>query len=54
MLMGDVSTEIEEQIASKYDVSATVLKAGHHESDTSSSVLFIPSAYRSFKTNVLC
>lgn len=41
LLTGDASTEIEEQIASKYDVSATVLKAGHHGSDTSSSAKFI-------------
>ena len=41
LLMGDASTKIEEQISSKYNVQSTVLKAGHHGSDTSSSAKFI-------------
>lgn len=41
LLTGDADTEIEELIASKYNVNATVLKAGHHGSDTSSSPKFI-------------
>ncbi|MEK4403412.1 MBL fold metallo-hydrolase [Sporosarcina sp. FSL K6-6792] len=41
LLMGDADTAIEDQIRSKYDVKATVLKNGHHGSDTSSSAAFI-------------
>ena len=40
-LMGDADTAIEDKIKSKYDVKATVLKNGHHGSDTSSSAAFI-------------
>lgn len=43
LLMADASTEIEEDIRKKYDVEATVLKVGHHGSDTSSSAPFISS-----------
>ena len=41
MLMGDASKEIETQIASKYNVSAQILKAGHHGSNTSSGLSFM-------------
>ncbi|WP_342537383.1 MBL fold metallo-hydrolase [Sporosarcina sp. FSL K6-3508] len=41
LLMGDADTKIEDYIRSKYDVKATVLKNGHHGSNTSSSVAFI-------------
>lgn len=41
LLMGDADTAIEDTIKSKYDVAATVLKNGHHGSDTSSSAAFI-------------
>lgn len=41
LLTGDATKEIEVQLASKYKVNATVLKAGHHGSDTSSSPKFI-------------
>lgn len=41
LLMGDANTTIEDYIRSKYDVKATVLKNGHHGSNTSSSAAFI-------------
>ncbi|MFF5994552.1 MBL fold metallo-hydrolase [Lysinibacillus sp. KU-BSD001] len=41
MLMGDASKEIETQIAATYDVSAQILKAGHHGSNTSSGLNFM-------------
>ena len=41
LLMGDADTTIEDYIRSKYDVKATVLKNGHHGSNTSSSAAFI-------------
>lgn len=41
LLMGDADAGIEEQIAKKYDVSATILKAGHHGSSSSSSLGFL-------------
>ncbi|MGE7667420.1 MBL fold metallo-hydrolase [Ureibacillus composti] len=41
LLTADASTDIEDQIRKKYNVQATVLKAGHHGSDTSSSAAFI-------------
>ena len=41
LLMGDASTELESTIMAKYDVKATVLKAGHHGSNTGSSAKFI-------------
>lgn len=41
LLMGDADTAIEDKIRAKYDVKATVLKNGHHGSDTSSSAAFI-------------
>lgn len=39
--MGDADTTIEDKIRKNYDVKATVLKNGHHGSDTSSSAKFI-------------
>ncbi|MFS0577285.1 MBL fold metallo-hydrolase [Sporosarcina sp. 179-K 3D1 HS] len=41
LLMADASTEIEDEIRARYDVTATVLKNGHHGSNTSSSAAFI-------------
>src|SRR5690606_21698483 len=41
LLMGDADTAIEDYIRGKYDVSATVLKNGHHGSNTSISAAFI-------------
>ncbi|WP_342505593.1 MBL fold metallo-hydrolase [Sporosarcina sp. FSL K6-2383] len=41
LLMGDADAAIEDKIRAKYDVAATVLKNGHHGSDTSSSAAFI-------------
>lgn len=41
LLTGDADTDIESKIMAKYDVKATVLKAGHHGSNTSSSAKFI-------------
>lgn len=41
MLMGDASKAIETQIASKYNVAAQILKAGHHGSNTSSGLSFM-------------
>lgn len=41
LLMGDADTEVEAQISKAYNVSATVLKAGHHGSSTSSSLSFL-------------
>ncbi len=41
LLMGDADTGIESSIVSNNNVAATVLKAGHHGSDTSSSASFL-------------
>lgn len=41
LLTGDADADIESKIMEKYDVNATVLKAGHHGSNTSSSAKFI-------------
>lgn len=41
LLMGDASVEIEDALMATKDVTATVLKAGHHGSNTSSSAKFI-------------
>lgn len=41
LLMGDADTAIEDYIRGKYDVTATVLKNGHHGSNTSSSAAFV-------------
>lgn len=41
LLMSDADAGIEEQIAKKYDVTATILKAGHHGSSSSSSLGFL-------------
>lgn len=41
LLMSDVDVQIESEIAAKYNVSSTILKAGHHGSDTSSSRNFL-------------
>lgn len=41
LFMGDAGVDLESDIASKYDVSATILKAGHHGSSTSSSLAFL-------------
>jgi len=41
LLMGDADTYVEKDILERANVEATVLKAGHHGSDTSSSEKFI-------------
>ena len=41
LLTADAGIEMEKEIAAKYDVSATILKAGHHGSSTSSSLAFL-------------
>lgn len=41
LLMGDADTVVEKEILERANVEATVLKAGHHGSDTSSSEEFI-------------
>lgn len=41
LLMGDASTEIEDALMATNNMKATVLKAGHHGSDTSSSAKFV-------------
>lgn len=41
LFMGDAETEVEKQLLSKYDLSADVLKVGHHGSNTSSSKTFL-------------
>jgi len=41
LLMGDADTATEQEIMGKYTVKSTVLKAGHHGSNTSSSQAFI-------------
>lgn len=41
LLTADASSQIEEAVATKYDVATTVLKAGHHGSSTSSSLAFL-------------
>ena len=41
LLMGDADTYVEKNILERANVKATVLKAGHHGSDTSSSEEFI-------------
>ncbi|MEH7122435.1 MBL fold metallo-hydrolase [Bacillus sp. JJ1532] len=41
LLMGDADTATEQEIISRYAVKSTVLKAGHHGSNTSSSETFI-------------
>lgn len=41
LLMGDADTGQEKEIMAKYSVRSTVLKAGHHGSNTSSSAEFI-------------
>lgn len=41
LLMGDADTVVEKEILERANVEATVLKAGHHGSDTSSSEEFV-------------
>lgn len=41
LLQADASKEIEAKIMKKYNVAATILKAGHHGSDTSSSLSYV-------------
>ncbi len=41
LLTADAGVEMEKEIAAKYDVSATILKVGHHGSSTSSSLEFL-------------
>lgn len=49
LFMGDAEREVEEEIlAREYDVSADVLKVGHHGSDTSSTKRFIEAVKPSY------
>ena len=41
LLTGDADTGVEKSMLNEYDLKSTVLKAGHHGSDTSSSDAFI-------------
>lgn len=41
LLTGDADTKIESDLIAKYNVTATILKAGHHGSSTSSSLSFL-------------
>lgn len=41
LLTGDATTKIEDKLISLYDVSSTILKAGHHGSSTSTSSKFL-------------
>ena len=41
LLTSDADTNIESQIASKFNVQSAILKAGHHGSDTSTSLSFL-------------
>ncbi|MER2190292.1 MAG: S-layer homology domain-containing protein [Solibacillus sp.] len=41
LLTGDAGVEVEKVITQKYDVAATILKAGHHGSNTSNSLAFL-------------
>lgn len=41
LLTGDATTNIEDELISLYDLSSTILKAGHHGSNTSSSLDFL-------------
>lgn len=41
LLTGDADVEIEERVSQKYDVTADVLKVGHHGSYTSTSAAFL-------------
>ena len=41
LFMGDAGIDLESDIAAKYGVAATILKAGHHGSSTSSSLEFL-------------
>ncbi|WP_342541914.1 S-layer homology domain-containing protein [Paenisporosarcina sp. FSL H8-0542] len=44
LFMGDAETATEAELVQKYDMKATVLKAGHHGSNTSTSQLFLNEA----------
>lgn len=45
LLMGDAGIKMEKEILAITDVQATILKAGHHGSNTSSSKAFIDAVY---------
>ncbi|SES42505.1 ComEC/Rec2 family competence protein [Psychrobacillus sp. OK032] len=46
LLTGDADTGVEKSMLNEYDLKSTVLKAGHHGSDTSSSDAFIREVHR--------
>ncbi|NCC86263.1 MAG: MBL fold metallo-hydrolase [Clostridia bacterium] len=49
LFMGDAEQEIEQELIEKgYDISADVLKIGHHGSETSSTEIFLKSVKPSF------
>lgn len=41
LLAGDAGTEIEEEMMENFDLKSTILKAGHHGADTSTSQAFV-------------
>lgn len=45
LLTGDAGIELEEEMMAKFDMRATILKAGHHGSNTSSSLQFIEAVH---------
>jgi competence protein ComEC len=48
LLTGDATVENEEDMLHSFDVSADILKAGHHGSDTSSSINFLKAVQPAF------
>lgn len=45
LLTGDAGIELEQEMMANFDVSATILKAGHHGSNTSSSLPFLQAVH---------
>ena len=45
LLTGDAGIELEEEMLANFDMRATILKAGHHGSNTSSSLKFVESVH---------
>lgn len=41
LLMGDASSKVEKDFLSEYGITSTILKVGHHGSNTSSSIAFL-------------
>ena len=45
LLTGDAGIELEKEMMAKFDMRATILKAGHHGSNTSSSLQFVEAVH---------